>query len=111
MADMPTAQSDGQAMKEVAMIHDRATAQDSSGHAALLQSRVAELFERLPMLSGFYVSADLEVLEIEVHSWPGWTPAPELTDEIRAAFEDLIADDPEGTAEFLRGRTFARALH
>jgi len=38
-------------------------------------------------------------------------PGDGLAEEIRAALEDLIVDDPQATAEQLRGRTFARAIH
>ncbi len=91
------------------MVDDRVTAQDSFRHAALFQSRVAELFERLPMLAGFHVTPELAV---EVTVQPGWVATRDMADEIRAALEDLIADaGAEETAELLRGRTFARALH
>jgi len=93
------------------MVDDRVVAQDSAKHAALFEARVGELFERLPMLCGFYVSDDLEVLQIAVHSWPGWVPGRELTEQIRAALEDLIVEGAEETIGLLRGRTIARALH
>lgn len=93
------------------MIKDRVVAQDSSRHAALFEARVAELFKRLPMLSGFHVTAELDVIEVSVHTWPDWVPVAQLRDEIRAALEDLLFDDAEQAVELLQGRTFARALH
>ena len=93
------------------MIDNRVSTQDLSRREALFSSEIAKLFARLPMLSGFHVSDDLEVLQIAVHTWPGGVPDREVAEEIRASLEELIADDAEGAAELLRGRTFARALH
>jgi hypothetical protein len=93
------------------MINDRVVAQGSAKHAELFLARISELFERLPMLCGFHVTAGLEVVEVSVHTWPGWVPASELSDEIRAALEDLVSDGNEQTAGLLRGRTFARVFH
>ncbi len=93
------------------MINDRVVAQVSTKHAELFLARIANLFERLPMLSGFHVTVELDVVEVSVHTWPGWVPARELEDEIRAALEDLMADGAEQTAELLQGRTFARVFH
>jgi len=90
---------------------DRIVAEGSTGRAEQLQARVAELFERLPMLCGFYVTPELDVIELSVHTWPGWVPGRQLHDEIRDALEDLVFDDSEQTAELLQGRTFARAFH
>jgi hypothetical protein len=63
------------------------------------------------MLSGFHVTLELDVVEVSVHTWPGWVPARELEDEIRAALEDLVSEGNEQAAGLLRGRTFARAFH
>jgi len=93
------------------MVDDRVVAADSTERAALFEARVAELFERLPMLSGFHVTRELEVIELVVHSWPGWVPGHQMHDQIRDALEDLVSDGTEETAELLQGRTFARALH
>jgi len=75
------------------------------------KASIAALFEELPMLSGFAVSPDLRVVEIAVHTWPGWVPGRELAEQIREALEDLAVDGPEEVAQLLRGRTFARAIH
>jgi hypothetical protein len=77
----------------------------------MVTSRIAALFDELPMLCGFTVSRDLQDVQIVVHTWPGWSPGREFTDEIRAVVEDLIANGPQEAAELLRGRTFARAIH
>lgn len=92
------------------MVDDRVSTQDVARQLAL-HSRVTELFRRLPMLSGFYVGPDLNVMELAVFTWPGWVLGPELADEIRDALEELIFDDTHSTADMLRGRTFARAIH
>ena len=93
------------------MMDDRIVAQDSTGRAAQFEARVAELFERLPMLSGFHVTSQLDVIELSVSTWPGWVPERQLQDEIRDALEDLVFDGTDETADLLRGRTFARAFH
>jgi len=62
------------------------------------------------MLCGFHVTDDFAVVEISVHGCEGGLPSCELSSEICAALEDLIADS-EDSIELLRGRTFARALH
>ncbi len=77
----------------------------------MLDSRIAELFNRIPMLCGFSVGVELEVVQIAVHTWSGCVPGHDLAKEIRPALEDLVVDDPQATAEQLRGRTFARAIH
>jgi hypothetical protein len=79
--------------------------------AKLFQERLAALFERLPMLSGFHVSHELRVVEIATQVSPEWVGPQKMVEEIRAALEELVIGDPEGTAELLRGRTFARAFH
>ena len=70
-----------------------------------------QLFERLPMLYGFHVTAELDVVEVAVEPWAAWLPPHELSDEIRAALDDLIFDGTEQTAALMRGRTFARTFH
>ena len=40
---------------------------------AILARHVHELFKRLPMLSGFLLRPDLEVAELSVFTWPGYT--------------------------------------
>jgi len=93
------------------MVNDRMVAQGSARHAALFIAHIAQLFERLPMLYGFHVTAELDVVEVAVEPWAAWLPPHELSDEIRAALDDLIFDGTEQTAALMRGRTFARTFH
>ena len=76
----------------------------------IFEERMAALFQRLPMLAGFCVEGDLSVTEISVDTWPGWSPSEQLHEEIGRILDDLVDERPD-TAELLRGRTFARALH
>ena len=93
------------------MINDRIVGETSAEQIALFRSRVAVLFERLPMLCGFHVTEDLSIVEVTVHDRTGWVPSRELSGEIYTALEDLLADGAEEAADLLRGRTFARAVH
>ncbi len=43
---------------------------------AIVARHVYELFQRLPMLSGFWLRPDLEVAELSVFTWPGYTAGP-----------------------------------
>ena len=40
---------------------------------AIVARHVHQLFQRLPMLSGFWLRPDLEVAELSVFTWPGYT--------------------------------------
>jgi hypothetical protein len=79
---------------------------------ALVEERVREAFRRVPLLVAFSLDEELAYVDIEVHSWPGcpWDDDVygEIDDEISALISDLRL---AGAAEFMRGRTFARALH
>lgn len=76
---------------------------------AIVEEHVGALFRRMPMLSGFSVLHDLEVGDVAVHTWPGYTAGREFYEELMQALADLVDERPEA-AELLRGRTFARAL-
>lgn len=78
--------------------------------AALVETRLLDLFERLPMLCGFCVGRDLDVADVAIHSWPGYMAGEDLYLEIANSLVDLLEERPE-TIELLRGRTFARAFH
>jgi hypothetical protein len=78
--------------------------------AAVLEKHLADLFRRLPMLSGFTLQQDLEVSDVTVHSWPGYVAGEELYKDLMVALTDL-ADERPDAVELLRGRTVARALH
>ena len=77
---------------------------------ALVEKHLADLFERLPMLSGFTLQQDLEVREVTVHSWPGYIAGEKLYEDLMKALVRLAEERPE-VVEVLRGRTFARAIH
>lgn len=93
------------------MIDNRTAMHERTERLAEFRARIAVVFERLPMLTGFYVTEDLRLTEVTVDGWTGSANAAELKDAIVTALEDLVADDTADTAELLRGRTFARALH
>ena len=63
------------------------------------------------MLCGFHVTEDLSLTEVTVHGWLDSTALFGLKDEICTVLGELVVDDAADTAELLRGRTFARALH
>jgi hypothetical protein len=77
---------------------------------AIVVRHVRELFQRLPMLAGFWLRADLEVAELSVFSWPGCAAGPDLYDEVTRSLADLAEERPEAVP-LMRGRTFARAVH
>ena len=77
---------------------------------AIVARHVHELFQRLPMLSGFWLRPDLEVAELSVFSWPGYGASHDLYAEVTQSLAAL-ADERPDAAQFLRGRTFARAVH
>ena len=43
---------------------------------AIVARHMDELFQRLPMLSGFWLRPDLEVAELSIFTWPGYTAGP-----------------------------------
>lgn len=71
---------------------------------------VHELFQRLPMLSGFWLAPDFEVAELALFFWPGYTPGRELQDEVMQSLVEIGEERPEALQQ-MRGRTFARAVH
>ena len=77
---------------------------------AIVARHVRELFQRLPMLSGFWLQPDLEVAELSVFSWPGYTASRDLYEEVMQSLVDLADERPEAV-QLMRGRTFARAVH
>lgn len=77
---------------------------------AIVDRHLHELFQRLPMLSGFWLRPDLEVEELCVFSWPGYTPSRDLYEEVMQSLVDLAEERPEAL-QLMRGRTFARAVH
>jgi hypothetical protein len=92
---------------------------------AALIVRMAALFRRLPVLSGFSVQdpatlaqdrnlapldADLCIADVTVHPWPGLQATTAMCDEIVQEMLELLEEHPE-VRELLRGYTFARAFH
>ena len=62
------------------------------------------------MLSGFWLRPDLEVAELSVFTWPGYTAGRDLYEEVMQSLVDLAEELPEAV-QLMRGRTFARAVH
>ena len=77
---------------------------------ALVERHVAALFQRMPILCGFALRDDLEVTDVAVSTWPGYTAGEELYRDLMQALADLAEERPDAV-ELLRGRTFARAFH
>jgi len=77
---------------------------------AIVARHVRQLFQRLPMLSGFWLRPDLKVAELSVFTWPGYTTGPDLYDQVTESFVQLAEECPEAV-QLMRGRTFARAVH
>jgi hypothetical protein len=77
---------------------------------ATISRHMDALFHRLPMLTGFLLQPDLELAELSIFSWPGYTPGQDLYDEVMQSLVDLAAERPEAV-QLMRGRAFARAVH
>ena len=76
----------------------------------IVARHVRQLFQRLPMLSGFWLRPDLKVAELSVFTWPGYTAGAELYEAVMQSLVEFAEDCPEA-APLMRGRTFARAVH
>jgi hypothetical protein len=77
---------------------------------AIVTQHVYELFQRLPILCGFWLRPDLEVAELSVFTWQGYTAGPGLYEEVMQWLIDLAEERPEAV-QLMGGRTFARAVH
>ncbi len=77
---------------------------------AIVARHVHQLFQRLPMLSGFWLRPDLKVAELSVSTWPGYTASQDLDEEVMQSLIELAEEHPEAV-QLIRGRTFARAVH
>ncbi|HYR34191.1 MAG TPA: hypothetical protein VEQ87_07875 [Burkholderiales bacterium] len=88
-------------------------------------TRIAALFVKLPMLTGFSVQqratlsrdrngaplvGELCVADVSVDAWPGWQAGPAVHNEIAQTLLELLNECPE-SYEALLGQTFARAFH
>ena len=60
--------------------------------------------------SGFWLQPDLEVAELSVFTWPGYTAGRDLYEEVMQSLVELAEERPEAV-QLMRGRTFARAVH
>ena len=77
---------------------------------AIVARHVHQLFQRLPMLSGFWLLSDLKVAELSVFTWPGYTAGQDLYDQVTESLVQL-ADECPDAVQLMRGRTFARTVH
>ena len=77
---------------------------------ATVARHVRQLFQRLPMLSGFWLRPDLKVAELSVFTWPGYTASRDLYDQVTESLVRLAEECPEAV-QLIRGRTFARTVH
>ena len=77
---------------------------------AIVAQHVHQLFQRLPMLSGFWLRPDLKVAELSVFTWPGYAAGRDLCEEVMQSLFELAEELPEAV-QLMRGRTFARAVH
>ena len=75
-----------------------------------VQEVVETLFQRHPTLCGFSVREDLSFSHVACHPVLLGDEAKDLIDEISATLIDLVEERPE-VADWLRGRTLARAFH
>lgn len=76
---------------------------------AIVARHMRQLFQRFPMLAGFWLRSDPRVGELSVSTWPGYTAGPDLYDEVMQSLVDLAEERPEAV-QFMCGRTFARAV-
>ena len=89
----------------------RTTTRPAGPAQALLDVRVREVFERLPLLLGFSLDAELYLCDLEVRTWPGGDCSDAVYGEIGAAIAELLAEaEDQGAEALLRGRTFARTI-
>jgi hypothetical protein len=77
---------------------------------AVVSCHVHELFKRLPMLSGFWLRPDLEVAELSIFTWPGYTAGADLYEAVMQSLIDFAEEHPEAV-QLMLGRTFARTVH
>jgi hypothetical protein len=97
------------ATRSSTVIRDRLQQAQGQRARQIFEERMASLFDRLPMLSGFCVERDLSIAEVAIDTWPGWNASKELVEEIGRLLQDLVDETPDA-AELLRGRTFARSF-
>jgi hypothetical protein len=106
-------------------VQSRTQETERDGVIVAVVTRIAALFARLPVLSGFSVQdpatltrgrhvatldADLCIADLSMHGWPGWQPTPAVCEEIAQTLLELLDEHPDAR-ELLRGYTFARTFH
>lgn len=77
---------------------------------AIIAKHVRQLFQRLPMLSGFWLGPDRSLAELSVFTWPDYSAGQDLYEEVMQSLVELTEGCPE-VVQFMLGRTFARAVH
>ena len=78
----------------------------------LIEQRVRQAFERLPLLLAITFDKDLSLADVEVRPCPGCDWADEVYIDVDAEISALVDElKRAGASELLRGRTFARTLH
>ena len=75
---------------------------------AIIARHLHQLFRGLPMLSGFWLHANLKVADVA--TWTGSTAGPDLYEQVVDFLIQLAEESPEAM-QLMRGRTFARAVH
>jgi hypothetical protein len=88
----------------------RASEASRQHNEAIIAQHVHQLFQRLPMLSGFWLRPDLEVAELSVFTSPGYSAGQDLYEEVMQSLVELAGERPEALP-LMSGRTFARAVH
>jgi hypothetical protein len=76
---------------------------------AIVARHMRQLFQRLPMLAGFWIRSDFRVSELSVVTWPGYAAGRDLYEDLMQSLVDLAEERPEAM-QLIRGRTFARAV-
>jgi len=77
---------------------------------AVVARYLHQLFQRLPVLPGFWLHPDLKVAELAVFASPGYTAGYDLYEEVMQSLVELAEERPEAV-QLMRGRTFARVVH
>ena len=62
---------------------------------AIVAQHVHQLFQRLPMLSGFWLRPDLELAELSIFTWPGYTAGRDLYEEVMQSLVELADERPD----------------
>jgi hypothetical protein len=69
---------------------------------AVVSRHMHELFKRLPTLSGFWLRPDLEVAELSVFTWQGYTAGADLYEAVTQSLVDLTRGATRGRATYAR---------